>query len=83
MQNDVDSIEALENEQTQFLKHRFSTTNAYSCCWRAVSITSNVSESNLFDMSGSCRHVSQRVIAHERLPSMTDEQTEARNDSQS
>jgi hypothetical protein len=28
MQNDVNCIGALENKQTQFLKHRFSTTNA-------------------------------------------------------
>jgi hypothetical protein len=83
MQNDVNCIETLENEQTQFLKRRFSSTNAYACCWRAVSSMSNVSESNLSDTSGSCRHVSHRVIAYERLPSVTDEQMEARDDSQS
>ena len=66
----------------QFLERRFSMTNAYACCWRAVSSMSNVSESNFSDMSGSCRRVSHRVTAYERMPSMTDEQTEARDDSQ-
>ena len=28
----VNCIEAFENEQTQFLKRRFSMTNAYACC---------------------------------------------------
>jgi hypothetical protein len=83
MQNDVNCIEALENEQMQFLGRRISMTNAYACCWHAVSSMSNVSESNLSDTSRSCRHVSHRVIAYERLPSATNEQTEAQNDSQS
>jgi hypothetical protein len=68
--------------EAQVSKRRVSMTNAYACCWRAVSSMSNVSESNFSEMSGSCWHVSYLVTAYERMPSVTDEQTEARDCSQ-